>query len=80
MTTSFRLNANELTADLLKAIRLAFKNKNIEIIISETVDETDYLLSSPANKKHLEQSISEIQSGRNVTMSVSDFLEKYNPE
>lgn len=80
MTTSFRLNVNELTTDILKAIQIAFRNKNIEITISEFTDETEYLLSAPANKKFLEKSIAEIGSGDTVTMSVSEFLEKYNPK
>ncbi len=80
MTTSLRLNVNELTPDILKAIQLAFKNKNIEIVISEVIDETDYLLASAANKKHLEQSLAEIESGDSATMSVSEFIQKYNPK
>ena len=78
MTSSFRLNANELTPELLKAIKLAFENKKIEILVSEIKDETEYLLSSPANKKNLEKSIAEIESGNVVSMSVSEFLTKYN--
>lgn len=77
MTTSLRLNVNELTPDILKAIQLAFKNKDIEIVISEIADETAHLLTSKANKEHLIKSISEVESGGSVTMSVAEFIEKY---
>ncbi len=78
MTTSFRLNVSELTPEILKAIKLAFGNKNIEILISEVKDETEYLLSNPVNKKYLEKSIAEIESNDVVSMTLSEFLEKYN--
>jgi hypothetical protein len=77
MTTSLRLNVNELTPDILKAIQLAFKNKDIEIVISEIADETAHLFSSKANKEHLIKSISEVESGDSLTMSVAEFIEKY---
>ena len=77
MTTSLHLNVNELTPEIIQAIKLAFKNKNIEIVISEVKDETEYLVSNSANKVHLEKSLAEIESGGIVSMTVSDFMEKY---
>ena len=78
MTTSFHLNVNELTPELLNAIKLAFKNKNIEIFISEVKDETEYLLRNKANKNQIEKSLAEIERDEVVSMTVSEFLTKYN--
>jgi hypothetical protein len=38
MITTFRLPADELDLDILKSIKKAFKGKDIEIIISDTSD------------------------------------------
>ncbi len=57
MTTTYRLNVNELTDEILQSIKAAFKNRDIEIIVSDEVDETAYLLASPANEKRLLKSI-----------------------
>ncbi|MEO8148409.1 MAG: hypothetical protein ABI723_12260 [Bacteroidia bacterium] len=77
MTALLQLKTNELSTDILKAIKLAFNNKEIEIVISEARDETNYLLSSPANKANLEKSIYELEQGKGVTFTVNEFLEKY---
>ncbi|MEJ7673795.1 MAG: hypothetical protein WKF59_14140 [Chitinophagaceae bacterium] len=68
MTTTFRLNEKELSEEIVKAIRSAFKNKEIEITVSDIIDETEYLFSSEANKKHLQKAMDDIDSGkRNYT-------------
>ncbi len=36
MVTTYRLHVNELTEDLIASIKSAFKNKTIEIIVSDT--------------------------------------------
>ena len=57
MYTSFHLKAIELNENFLKKLKKMFGNKNISIIVEEEQDETEYLLSSPANRKMLEESI-----------------------
>ena len=42
MQTIYQINANELDQTLLESIKAQFKNKEIEIVVSER-DETDYL-------------------------------------
>lgn len=61
MYTVYRLNADELDAQFLKALKALFKNKEIEIAVCETEqsaeDETAYLLRSPANRQRLLKAI-----------------------
>jgi len=77
METIYRLNAKELTVELLQSIQAAFKDKNIEITVTDQVDETDYLLSTESNKKQLYKSIEELEQGKGIPMSLAELQEKY---
>jgi antitoxin YefM len=77
MKTSFRLNEKELTDDIINIIRTAFKNKEIEITVSDFLDETAYLLSTDANKKHLQKSMADIENGEGITFTLNELEEKY---
>ena len=77
MITSFRLNEKELTDEIINVIRAAFKNKEIEITISDEMDETAYLLSTEANRKHLKKSMEDIDAGKGITFSLNELQEKY---
>jgi predicted RNA binding protein with dsRBD fold (UPF0201 family) len=77
MITSYRLNANELSMDVLNAIRVLFKDKEIEINVSEAKDETDYLLATPANKEHLLDSIKELEEGKGIEMTIEELQRKF---
>ena len=41
MITTYRLHINELSADLLESIKAAFKDKKVEIIVSDEITEQD---------------------------------------
>ena len=77
MKTSFRLNEKEFTDEIINIIRTAFKNKEIEITVSDFVDETEYLLSSEANRNHLQKSIADIENGEGITFTLNELQEKY---
>ena len=73
MVTTYRLRADELDSDFIEALKTLFKDKEIEIIVSE-VDETAYLLQSEANKKRLLQAVQNINTQQNlVEVSLDDL-------
>ena len=65
MQTIFRMNADELDQNFLESLKTLFKNKEIEITVSER-DETKYLLRSPANRQRLLRAVREIEESRNI--------------
>lgn len=77
MTSIYRLNVNELSQELLNSIKAAFKDKVVEITVTEALDETDYLLSSDKNRTHLQQSQLSLEQGKGVTFTVQELEEKY---
>jgi len=67
MQVAYRLNVNELDINFLESIKKLFPEKsiNISISIAEKEDETDYLLSTPANASRLLESINNIENHKN---------------
>jgi len=63
MQVAYRLNANELDMNFLESIKKLFQEKSIYINISiaNQDDETDYLLSTPANASRLLNAINNIE-------------------
>jgi hypothetical protein len=77
MVTTYRLHVNELSEELLNSIKAAFKDKTVEIIVTDAVDETDYLLATEANRKSIEKSLKEVEAGELTTMTVQELEAKY---
>jgi antitoxin YefM len=65
MQISYRLNASELDNNFLESLKLAFQNKEIEIVVYES-DETTFLLQNPANRKRLLAAVENIQDRNNL--------------
>ena len=61
MYTIYRLNASELDSQFVESLKALFKDKEIEITVSE-VDETAYLRRSEANKQRLLEAIRNVDS------------------
>ncbi len=77
MTTIYRLHVNELSVEIINSIKAAFKDKTVEIIVRDTEDETEYLLATETNRKHLLDSMKELEEGKGVTFTIEELQEKY---
>jgi antitoxin YefM len=72
--TTYRVRADELTSDFVKALKVTYKDKEIEIIVSDVVDDTDYLLSTEGNREQLLGAIKDIEAGENLSSFSLDDL------
>ncbi len=77
MTTIYRLHVNELSVEVINPIKAAFKDKTVEIIVTDAAGETEYRLTTEANRKHLFDSMKELEEGKDVTFTVEELQEKY---
>ena len=66
MLSIYRLNSNELNQDILDAIQKVFHDKEIEIIIHDMEDETEYLLKSENNREKLLSAIQDIRENKEL--------------
>ena len=73
MHTSYRPNANELDEKFIQSLKALFKDKDIEIMVSE-VDEAAYLFRSEANKERLLRAVENVEKGENlIEIQVGDL-------
>ena len=74
MLTTYTMRPSEMTMDFIRSIQAMFKDKQIEISVHEVADETDYLLSSPANKAHLLGSLAEAEKHESLVTVAEENL------
>ena len=73
MESVYRLKANDLDTRFLEGLKATYKDREIEIIVSE-VNETEYLLKSEANKLKLMQAIENVEQQINlVTVDLEEL-------
>lgn len=71
MYTTYHLSsAQEITVEILDAIKANFKSKPIVITVEEELDTTTYLNSSVANKKMLKKSIEQDKKGIHIVVKI----------
>lgn len=71
---TFRLRLHDLDADIIDKIKDIFANNDIvEISVSNEMDETDYLLSTPANRESLERSLEQFRNRQFTSKRVDEF-------
>ncbi|MEO5570933.1 MAG: hypothetical protein ABIT08_03130 [Bacteroidia bacterium] len=63
MKSTFILNADELNGDFTRAVKALFKGRKVSITVKTEMDETEYLLSTKANKQHLRESLIQYKKG-----------------
>lgn len=85
MQGTFTVRKDELTIDFLKSLKKMFSGNVLDITVSDNfdgssesqtktdMDETEYLLSNPANKKFLLESIEQGKEGKFTTFNVEDL-------
>jgi antitoxin YefM len=74
MYTVYRLNVDELNYQFIEALQTLFKDKEIEITVSD-VDETAYLLQSEPNRRRLLQAVQNISNQQNLVEVSLDMLQ-----
>lgn len=78
MTATYKLHTDELTEDILEAIKKAFKKREVYITITdEDMDETAWLFSSEANKARLIGAVNDLEEGRGVRMTMEELQENF---
>ncbi|MCL2211187.1 MAG: hypothetical protein FWB95_04630 [Treponema sp.] len=69
METIYKLNAQDLTSSFVASVQSAYLDRDIEITVREadsSMDETEYLMLSPANRTHITNAIENIENGKNI--------------
>lgn len=74
MYSTYRLKADELSVDFIDALKSTYHDREIEIIVQEVQDETEYLLGSPANREHLLRAIENVTNHTNLVQLNSEDL------
>jgi hypothetical protein len=71
---SFVMKLNDLDSDLIEKLRSVFKNDNVvEINISDSLDETEYLMSTPANRESLDRSLEQLKRREFISISAGEL-------
>ncbi|MDR3302271.1 MAG: hypothetical protein LBT01_07055 [Spirochaetaceae bacterium] len=77
MDATYRLKPYELNINFLETLKNTFKDKDITVSVEEVQDETDFILSTAANRKHIFEALEAVKKGvpyRTMTMEELDAL------
>jgi antitoxin YefM len=79
METIFRLKASEIDSRFLTTLKTLFKKREIEITVTDIVeDETEFLSRDPKNKAHLLKAIEEVKQNKNLVRFSGEEFKKYS--
>lgn len=73
MVVTYHLDANELDETFYQQLKNQFKNKKLSITVAEEMDETEYLMSNPANAERLLKAIDNVKNGQLITVDVNNL-------
>ena len=69
---NFKLRLGDLDTDFVEKLKSLFsKNNVIEINIGDEVDETDYLLSTPANRESIFRSLEQLKNRQLISKQIN---------
>ena len=75
MQTVIRLKLDELNPSLISSIKSLYKNKEIEIIMHDVKDETEYLKENSNNHKFLLKQIAIVKKNKELKKyTVNEFI------
>ena len=74
--STFHLNADDMNDSIVQSIKALYKGKKIELVVSEEIDETSYLLSSDANKDFLLNAIKDVEKDENLVLIDIENIKK----
>lgn len=75
MNTVIQMHIDELDEKILKSLRKLFKDKKITITISDSEDDTNYLLTNESNRNHLLSSIDKVRENKFIQFKTIKDLE-----
>lgn len=76
MQAIYKLHCDELDERLIASIKSLFQHQRLVITIEADVDETEYLLSNPANAQRLTTAIQNAKEGRVIEVDVDTLLKQ----
>ena len=78
MLSTYRLHTDELDSHFVDALKTLFRDKTIEIVVTDVpddeLDETDYLMSTDANRDRLLAAIKNVKNGNGLVEVDLDTL------
>jgi hypothetical protein len=71
---TFKLRLCDLDMEIIEKIKHIFTNDDIvEINVSDDIDESDYLLSTPTNRESLKKSLEQFKNRQFVSKQVGEL-------
>ena len=74
LRANFKLRLDDLDMDFVEKLKTFFSRNNIiEINIGDEVDETDYLLSTPANRESIFRSLEQLKNRQFISKQINQL-------